>query len=217
MKKSVLVATFVLALALASPGIAASKVPLTFNDYHGYTGTVAYLKQVAAAYPNLSELLEIGRTGLGRPIYVLVLSNMATGTTIDRHVELRRPRNLEVKTPPRPSPTWGSPGSGSTAAPMGMNTPGPRSASTSSTSSSAATAPTPRSPASWTPRRSMSAPSSTPTASSTASSARSRSAATATRAAVPTRRATWTATATSPSFGSRTPRACSCPTARIRA
>ena len=186
MKRFLIPSLVILALT-AAPGTAASKVPLTFNDYHGYTGTVAYLKQVAAAYPHLAELLEIGRSGLGRPIYVLVLTNMATGTTIDRHVELRRPRNLEVKHRPRPSPTWGSPGSGSTAAPTGTNTPGPRSASTSSTSSSAATAPTPRSPASWTPRRSMSAPSSTPTASSTASSARSPNGATATRAADPTR------------------------------
>jgi hypothetical protein len=110
MKKSALISAAVLALALAVPGAAASKVPIAFDDYHGYTGTVAYLKQVAAAYPRLSELVEIGKSGLGRPIYVLVITNMDTGTTIDRHVELRRSRNLEVKTPPPAKPYLGKPG-----------------------------------------------------------------------------------------------------------
>jgi hypothetical protein len=110
MKKSALISAAVLVLALAVPGAAASKVPIAFDDYHGYTGTVAYLKQVAAAYPRLSELVEIGKSGLGRPIYVLVITNMDTGTTIDRHVELRRSRNLEVKTPPPAKPYLGKPG-----------------------------------------------------------------------------------------------------------
>jgi len=85
----------VVCAALAAP--AAQKVPISFADYHGYTGTVKYLKDVAAAYPNITELVEIGKSGLGRPIYVLVLSNMKTGTTIDRYVEIRHPRNAEVK------------------------------------------------------------------------------------------------------------------------
>lgn len=109
MKKRSLLAAASLVLALVVPGSAASKVPISFDDYHGYTGTVAYLKQVAAAYPKIAELVEIGRSGLGRPIYVLVLTNLASGTTIDRHVELRRPRNLEVKTPPPAKPYLGKP------------------------------------------------------------------------------------------------------------
>jgi len=85
----------VVCAALAAP--AAQKVPISFADYHGYTGTVKYLKNVAAAYPDITELVEIGKSGLGRPIYILVLSNMKTGTTIDRYVEIRHPRNAEVK------------------------------------------------------------------------------------------------------------------------
>ena len=38
-------------LAVTAPAPAASKVPLSFDDYHGYTATVKYLKDVAAAHP----------------------------------------------------------------------------------------------------------------------------------------------------------------------
>ncbi|MBM3295327.1 MAG: hypothetical protein FJY82_12515 [Candidatus Aminicenantes bacterium] len=95
-----------LALAIVAP--AAQKVPITFNDYHGYTGAVAYLKAVAQAYPEITELLEIGRSHMGRTIYVLVITNRKTGTTIDRLVPLAHPRN-EVPAPVIPRDT-GKPG-----------------------------------------------------------------------------------------------------------
>jgi hypothetical protein len=96
---------------LAAGASAAQKVPISFNDYHGYTGAVNYIRQIAAAYPEITELLEIGKSNLHkRPIYVLVISNMKTGTTIDRHVELAHPRNLEVKDIPHFKPYVGKPG-----------------------------------------------------------------------------------------------------------
>jgi hypothetical protein len=55
---------------------AAQKVPISFDDYHGYPATAKYLKAVAAAYPQITALLEIGQSTMGRPIYVLVVSNM---------------------------------------------------------------------------------------------------------------------------------------------
>jgi len=82
--------TALLGIALATP---AQQVPISFNDYHGYTGTVDYLKKVAAAYPGITELIEIGRSHQDRPIYVLAVSNMKTGATIDRYVPLRNMRN----------------------------------------------------------------------------------------------------------------------------
>ncbi|MBM3310878.1 MAG: hypothetical protein FJY80_05160 [Candidatus Aminicenantes bacterium] len=88
-------------LALGHGASAAQKVPITFNDYHGYTGTVAYLKAVAQAYPDITELLEIGRSNMGRTIYVLVITNRKTGTTVDRHVSLGHPRN-EIPAPAIP-------------------------------------------------------------------------------------------------------------------
>ena len=75
------------------PALPAQQVPVTFNDYHGYSGTVDYIKKVAAAYPNIAELLEIGKSNKDRPIYVLVISNFKTGATIDAHVALRNMRN----------------------------------------------------------------------------------------------------------------------------
>jgi hypothetical protein len=81
---------FLLLAALQPAG--AQRVPITFDDYHGYGGTVDYIQRVARAYPAITELLEIGRSTENRPIYVLVLSRMNSGTTIDRHVELRNPR-----------------------------------------------------------------------------------------------------------------------------
>ncbi len=76
---------------------AAQRVPISFEDYHGYTGTTAYLRDVARAYPDITELLEIGKSTMGRSIQVLVVSNMKTGTTIDAHVPLRNMRKEGVK------------------------------------------------------------------------------------------------------------------------
>lgn len=95
----------VLAVALTALAAgAAQKVPITFDDYHGYPATAKYLKEVAAAYPQITALLEIGQSTMGRPIYVLVVSNMKTGTTVDAQVPLRNPRAEGVKnvTPMKP-------------------------------------------------------------------------------------------------------------------
>lgn len=90
----------VLATALflaAAPSATAQRVPITFGDYHGYDGTVEYLRQVARAHGDITELVEIGKSNQGRPIYVLVISRMDNGTTLDRYVELRNPRAEGVK------------------------------------------------------------------------------------------------------------------------
>ncbi len=76
---------------------AKQKVPITFDKYHGYTGTVDYLKKVAAAYPDITELMQIGTSALGRPMYLLVVSNMKNGNTIDRYVKLENPRAENIK------------------------------------------------------------------------------------------------------------------------
>jgi hypothetical protein len=88
----------------------AQKVPINFDAYHGFTGTVDYIKAVADAYPNITELLEIGRSNMNRPVYVLVISNMKKGTTIDAHVELRNMRKEGVKNVVPMKPYQGKPG-----------------------------------------------------------------------------------------------------------
>lgn len=98
-------------LILSLPSSAAQKVPISFNDFHGYTGAVNYIKAVAAANPDITELLEIGKSNLHkRPIYVLVITNLKTGTTIDRHIKLANMRNLEAKDIPHPKSFVGKPG-----------------------------------------------------------------------------------------------------------
>ena len=70
----------------------AVRVPTTFAAPRGYAATVDYLKKVAAANPGLTELIEIGKSAGLRPIYVLAVSNMKTGTPLDGLVPLQRPR-----------------------------------------------------------------------------------------------------------------------------
>jgi hypothetical protein len=99
-----------LLLTVTGSVFAAQKVAISFNDYHGYTKTAAYVKEVARAYPNITKLLEIGRSNMGRPVYVLVISNMKTGTTIDAQVNLRNMRKEGVKNVQPMKPYQGKPG-----------------------------------------------------------------------------------------------------------
>ncbi len=93
-----LTAGFAACLLLVSvQSVGAQRVPISFDDYHGYDGTVEYIQRVAREYSNITELIEIGRTNMDRPMYVLAISRMNNGTTIDRHVELRNPRGEGVE------------------------------------------------------------------------------------------------------------------------
>jgi hypothetical protein len=94
----------------ASAPAEAQRVRIDFNDYHGYDGTVDYIKDVADEYPNITELLEIGESNMGRTMYVLVISNMRTGTTIDQHVQLRNMRKEGIDNVTPMKPYQGKPG-----------------------------------------------------------------------------------------------------------
>jgi len=96
-------------ILMPATSAATSKVPIKFDTYHGYTGTVDYLKAVARAYPNLTELMEIGRSTLGKPIYVLVITDQKTGVALDTLIPLRHSRN-EVKNVPPMKRHQGKPG-----------------------------------------------------------------------------------------------------------
>lgn len=89
---------------------ARQKVPITFDKYHGYTGTVDYLKKVAAAHPDITELMQIGTSALGRPIYVLAITNLKNGTTIDKHVAIENIRSENIKNVPPMKTHMGKPG-----------------------------------------------------------------------------------------------------------
>lgn len=102
--------TVFLVFAVPHSAVAAQKVPISFDDYHGYTGTVKYIQDVAKAYPEISKLLDIGKSTMGRPIYVLVISNMKKGTTMDAHIELHNMRKEGVGNVPPMKPYQGKPG-----------------------------------------------------------------------------------------------------------
>jgi len=74
-----------------------SKVKIEFDRYHNYKASVKYLKKVAAKYPGITELKEIGTSNQGRKIYVLVVSNMNNGKTIDSFITLKNMRKEGVK------------------------------------------------------------------------------------------------------------------------
>jgi len=95
---------------LSSAAWGAQKVPIDFDSYHTYTATVKYIRDVAQAYPDITSLLEIGKSTMGRSIYVLVISNMNKGTTIDAHVKLDNVRKEGVKNVPAMKPYQGKPG-----------------------------------------------------------------------------------------------------------
>ncbi len=87
-------------LTAASIAGFAQKVPISFDQFHGFTGTESYLKAVAKAYPDIAELQVIGKSTMDRPVYVLIISNKKTGTPLDRFIELRNPRSENVKNVP---------------------------------------------------------------------------------------------------------------------
>ncbi len=94
----------------AVPKAAAQRIPIAFTAPHGYTAAVDYLKKLAAANPGLTDLVEIGRSRADKPIYVLVVSNMKTGVTMDRLVPLQHPRTPAVNNVRPMKPYEGKPG-----------------------------------------------------------------------------------------------------------
>lgn len=86
------------------------KVPIDFNSFHGYTKTQSYLIDVAKKYPNITRLVEIGRSNLDRPINLLIVTNQKTGNTIDQFVKLRNMRKEGVNNVPKMTPDLGKPG-----------------------------------------------------------------------------------------------------------
>ncbi len=107
----------IIAFLLVSLTINAQEAKISFDRYHGYTGTSEYLKNVNSAYPGITELLTIGESTMGRPIYVLVISSMSKGTTLDRHIDLMNKRKEDIQNVPPMKIHQGKPGhfiSGST-------------------------------------------------------------------------------------------------------
>jgi hypothetical protein len=86
--KSLLLALTVLGVVAASPGVLRAASPLvpkgpepvaTFNKLHPYEEIVGFLKAYAAAYPQWTRLESIGKTGQGRDLWMITITNPATG------------------------------------------------------------------------------------------------------------------------------------------
>lgn len=95
---------------LISAGLQSQNVPISFNEYHGYTGSKDYLEKVSRAYPDITELINIGESTMGRPIYILAISSMKNGTTIDKHIVLYNKRKENVDNVPVMKSHQGKPG-----------------------------------------------------------------------------------------------------------
>lgn len=98
MRKSAVFAFFMSLIVFGA--VRAQKVPVSFDKYHGFTGTETYLKAVANAYPDITDLMVIGKSTMNRSVYVLIISNKKTGSPLDRFVELRNPRKEPVDNVP---------------------------------------------------------------------------------------------------------------------
>ena len=104
------IAGIIISLLMSTAIMNAQKVPISFDTYHGYTGTDDYIKKVNAAYPGITDLITIGESTMGRPLHVLVISNMRQGTTIDRHINLRNERKENIRNVPPMKVHQGKPG-----------------------------------------------------------------------------------------------------------
>ena len=110
--KKILKLFLVMSLSVAIPNFlyATSKVKISFDEFHGYNETVNYLKAVNKAYPSITKLLEIGKSTQNKVIYMLVITNQKSGTTLDREKKLVYERKLEVPNPPITDLDLGKPG-----------------------------------------------------------------------------------------------------------
>lgn len=77
--------------------LSAQKVSIDFDQFHGLSATSQYLRDVAAAYPEIAEIKQIGTSEMGRPLEVLIITNRSLGTALDRHIGLRNKRSEGIQ------------------------------------------------------------------------------------------------------------------------
>lgn len=64
--------------AVAQPHVE-GRVEIAFNRYYTYAELEDHMKRIAAAYPDLVELREIGRSLQGRSLWVAIVNSPKTG------------------------------------------------------------------------------------------------------------------------------------------
>jgi Zinc carboxypeptidase len=60
------------------------KVPIAHNRFYNYEELTAILQQLAAAFPDFAKLESLGKTFLGREIWLLTITNHATGADLEK-------------------------------------------------------------------------------------------------------------------------------------
>ena len=70
-------------LTIAAPALAQENIPakveIPFNRYNKYAELEEWLKKIAAAYPDLVDLKQIGKSGEGRDLWVAIVNAPKTG------------------------------------------------------------------------------------------------------------------------------------------
>ncbi len=56
-----------------------SRVPIAFNRYYTYAELETHMKAIAAAYPDLVELRNVGKSGQGRDLWIAIVNAPKTG------------------------------------------------------------------------------------------------------------------------------------------
>ena len=60
------------------------RVPISHNRFYNHQELSEILQQLAAAFPELATLTSLGKTFLGRDIWVLTLTNKASGSDLEK-------------------------------------------------------------------------------------------------------------------------------------
>jgi hypothetical protein len=60
------------------------RVPIAHNRFYNYEELTALLQQLSAAFPETATLSSIGKTFLGREIWLMTITNKATGSDCDK-------------------------------------------------------------------------------------------------------------------------------------
>ena len=89
MKKPLMTLALAAAVCLGLPAAQAQehmpgKVEIAFNRYYTYAQLVEHMQAIAAAYPEIVTLEQIGFSGLGRPMFVATVTSPTTGPDTEK-------------------------------------------------------------------------------------------------------------------------------------
>jgi len=84
MRAKLLIIMLAAAVLVSFVSVQAAKVPLTFDHFYDGPAVIDALNKLHAAYPGLTDLQSIGKSEEGRDIWVLTITNQATGKDTEK-------------------------------------------------------------------------------------------------------------------------------------